>query len=985
MKIIASEPSFFNTLCYQANKNINPPRVNNTCGWFLDHPTFQKWKNSSHDDILWLSAGAGCGKSVLSKALIDEKLVGDKRSTICYFFFKDNEEQNSVATAICALLHQLFCTHKGLFLKYAETAIKEYGEPLKRDFETLWQLWISTASNAPTKEVICILDAIDECKRQDWQSLLRKLELCYATALERQSSGPVLKFIITSRPHEDINRLLNRLSYQYSIIHLSGEKELESISHEIDIVMNAKVDEIVKERGLTDEIREALKRRFSETHNTTYLWLHLMLEELRDSLDQTKKKLLQCIDDLPESIENAYESILQRRIQNKRHAMHLLEIIVAACRPLHLSEIDVALEIHGQSTSLEDLDVAGSDNRKRWIRGACGVFVNVIDSHVYLIHQTAREFLLRQADETSSPGKWRHSIDLQNAHLQLSIKCIAYLLLQDFKVPILKITKISAEREKYPFLVYSARYWVDHVNSASTMKRFWLQKAFSLCNLEPYPTWCTVTSPTIMNLTSERHSYWGLPLSLERDFIFAIRLGLIQVIKMLLDAGEALITEYVVEAAASDQECGPQVLSLFLDQADGSTKVTQEVLEAIISNQKYGKSLIMLVLQRVKNDVLVTASVVHDIHLNEKCGRGILMLLLDPKRSNVFFTENAMTKIIQLFDVGVIKLLYRRLKRETILNIFIYAAMRNKQCGKELIKFLLDKKKYGMRVTSRMILATSSNDVCGKDIIMLLLNQKGSNTLITGAATEAILRNFDLDVIKFHYDQAGDKKTITRRVAAAAVRNEICGKQLATFLLDRAKYEIMMSEQVLMAAARNPKHGKDIMTLLVDRIKGDMIVSEPVLISAAKNPKQGKDVMTLLLDQIRSEMMISEQVLIVAAENPNQAKDIMTSLLDRVGGDGFFVTENMIQSAVGNPWHGADIMTLFLDRGSRISEITESITMTILRNRGCGEDIMRLLHRRGHDVGCTSGVILAWYAGLCRAEGPDLEKWICSMGEERLA
>lgn len=163
------------------------------------------------------------------------------------------------------------------------------------------------------------------------------------------------------------------------------------MSHEIGIVMNTKVDEIVEEKGLTDEIREALKWRSSETQNTTYLWLHLMLEELRDFFDQTKNKLLQRIDKLPESVENAYENILQRCIHNKRHGTHLLEIIVAAYRPLYLSEIDAALEVQRRSTSLGELDLAGFENRKQWIRGACGMFVNIIDSRVCLIHQTERE------------------------------------------------------------------------------------------------------------------------------------------------------------------------------------------------------------------------------------------------------------------------------------------------------------------------------------------------------------------------------------------------------------------------------------------------------------------------------------------------------------------------------------------------------------------------------------------------------------------
>lgn len=144
---------------------------------------------------------------------------------MCYFFFQDNEEQNSTATAACALLHQIFCNQKGLFQKFAETLIKEYGKRLTLDFDAPWQLWISTASEAPTREVICIIDALDECQRQDREALLRKLELFYVTLLKRQTPGPNFKFIITSRPQDDINRIIRRLSNRYSAVHLAGEVE----------------------------------------------------------------------------------------------------------------------------------------------------------------------------------------------------------------------------------------------------------------------------------------------------------------------------------------------------------------------------------------------------------------------------------------------------------------------------------------------------------------------------------------------------------------------------------------------------------------------------------------------------------------------------------------------------------------------------------------------------------------------------------------
>lgn len=55
---------------------------------------------------LWVTADPGCGKSVLSKSLIDDELRSTSSSVTAYFFFKDdNDDQRKAAMALCALLH----------------------------------------------------------------------------------------------------------------------------------------------------------------------------------------------------------------------------------------------------------------------------------------------------------------------------------------------------------------------------------------------------------------------------------------------------------------------------------------------------------------------------------------------------------------------------------------------------------------------------------------------------------------------------------------------------------------------------------------------------------------------------------------------------------------------------------------------------------------------------------------------------------------
>src|SRR5436190_18408613 len=106
---------------YEQFKDRNPDRLKGTCQWVLQHGNFRNWQETNSSSLLWVSADPGCGKSVLSKSLVDEDFKGIETRITCYFFFKDdNETQRSIAIALSALLHQLF-SQKPTLIKYAMT------------------------------------------------------------------------------------------------------------------------------------------------------------------------------------------------------------------------------------------------------------------------------------------------------------------------------------------------------------------------------------------------------------------------------------------------------------------------------------------------------------------------------------------------------------------------------------------------------------------------------------------------------------------------------------------------------------------------------------------------------------------------------------------------------------------------------------------------------------------------------------------------
>jgi len=379
---------------YEQFKDRNPDRLEGTCQWLLRHNHFKSWEKSDCSSLLWVSADPGCGKSVLAKSLADQELKTTEARLTCYFFFKDDsEKQKSVTTALSALLHQLLSQKQQLI----HHAIQDYaaeGNQLPQSFHKLWSILVKAASDSQAGQVVCILDALDECEESGRYQIIDALNKYYQRAPASGQSTPRLNFLVTSRPYLDIERRFTTLIQKFPIIRLRGETESGAISREIDIVIKSRVLQFGSELHLdTLEQSELQSKLLSITHRT-YLWIKLVFDLLRDEINLTKKKLNHIIDHLPSTIDQVYEAILSKSRDRKR-AQKILHIVVAATRPLTLTEMNIALCIEDYHTSYQDLELENEERFETTIRNICGLFVSVIDKKIYLLHQTAKDLLTR--------------------------------------------------------------------------------------------------------------------------------------------------------------------------------------------------------------------------------------------------------------------------------------------------------------------------------------------------------------------------------------------------------------------------------------------------------------------------------------------------------------------------------------------------------------------------------------------------------------
>ena len=100
------------------------------------------------------------------------------------------------------------------------------------------------------------------------------------------------------------------------------------------------------------------------------------------------------------------------------------------------------------------------------MRNWCGLFLSVVDDLVYLLHQTAREFLIaKKTEDVAASTGWKSSIELWKAEILMTQKCLAYLLFPEFDVSELHFGVLSESKEdraRFGFYDYAARNWDHH-------------------------------------------------------------------------------------------------------------------------------------------------------------------------------------------------------------------------------------------------------------------------------------------------------------------------------------------------------------------------------------------------------------------------------------------------------------------------------------------------------------------------------------------
>lgn len=449
---------------------------------------------------------------------------------------------------------------------------------------------------------------MDECEENARNELIAKLIGFASPKNVNKRSSFSLKFLVTSRPYDTIEQRFKSLSGTSTYLRFDGDEKSQKISQEINLVIDAEIPNITE--GFSDESRELISHRLKTMNNRTYLWLHLTIDIIKNSRSKYGKasSINTLLSDLPTKVSDAYERILDKS-SDKDCAQALLQIIVAATRPLGLAEANIALALachRGYCDSPETIDSWPPQDFKSTVQNICGLFVSVHDEKLSLIHQTAREFLIERKESSGiHPSEWRGCFKLATAHSTMFKICLRYLNFDEFADPINRVktsdqyqynreiyNQTQERRELYPLFDYAALNWATHYHSQDEKSIENSRTAIQLlCNksLPPSLNWFQVYltfSRELFPLKEwtklEVASFFGLcpvienclneakDLDSRNDSHNALYLashgGHDKVVKMLLDRG-ANVNE------------GRNMSSLRVASAQGYEKVVQILLE----------------------------------------------------------------------------------------------------------------------------------------------------------------------------------------------------------------------------------------------------------------------------------------------------------------------------------------------------------------------------------------------------------------------
>lgn len=386
-------------------------RAENTCEWIKENGKFQGWLHGD-TTLLWIHGGPGKGKTMLSIFLTEEleKIASKEKNTELLFYFcvNGNEKQNNAVVILKSLVHQIITKRPEKtkhILSHFDTP--EKARSTSASAEALWIVFKKLLDQHDLGKIYCVLDGLDECDENTTRLVADKfVDLCLPHG--QVSDDCRFRMMIVSR---DISELGSAVQ-----IELDSENK-EDTSSDLQRFVSFRVEELSRLPGFS-KIRTFIQNTLLKRAEGTFLWVGFAMIELKRK--QTCTEVVQALKSrkvLPKGLSSMYGRMLLQIASSQRNiSTHILLWVTMAVRNLTLSELADALGI--QTT-----DILSAEEVVRDHIILCGPILKISGLRVGLVHQSARDYLLRE-DSEPDPVLKEFRIRPEEADLTISLDCI---------------------------------------------------------------------------------------------------------------------------------------------------------------------------------------------------------------------------------------------------------------------------------------------------------------------------------------------------------------------------------------------------------------------------------------------------------------------------------------------------------------------------------------------------------------------------------
>lgn len=434
-------------------ENFKGGLLKNAYSWVLGHDDFNEWLYKDHFQLLWIKGDPGKGKTMLLCGIIDEltKTVHDT-STIAFFFCQTTDARINNATAVMRGLISMLVEQRLALISHIRREYDKFGKQLFEDvnaWQALSNIFMDMLEHPSLKSTYLIIDALDECET-DRSKLLNLITHCRSKAH--------VKWLISGRNRIDIEGGL-RLGNLRPSLSLELKENAEKVSLAVDVYIDHKISNIaalVEDEALGCRVRDQVRGKA----NGTFLWVALVFQELERAQSW---EILDVLDEIPVDLVALYDRMLRQTQQLQRNDPQYCRLVLSTAilvyRPLGLLELGALSGLPSQISNK-----AGSI---REVVTMCGSFLTTRDDHVYIVHQSAKDYLTEHAAATIFSSGFRgvhygifsRSLNIMFKTLKRDIYC-----LRDPGHSIQHVT--PPDPDPLSVARYPCLYWIDHLKDS---------------------------------------------------------------------------------------------------------------------------------------------------------------------------------------------------------------------------------------------------------------------------------------------------------------------------------------------------------------------------------------------------------------------------------------------------------------------------------------------------------------------------------------